>query len=177
MGQLARRYHMYVDLPHSRAGGPRQYNTAVLLDRQGKVVGTLSQDVRLLGREREPWRGGVGVFDTDFGRIAMLTCFDANFDEVWQEAERKGAEIVFCPAPTAAACLLNGYAMIHNYYVVAVGWGNLIDPLGSHDRAGGKTAPPAVPRHARSRSDDHPHELQREEGPATLEGARRARWN
>jgi hypothetical protein len=25
---------------------------------------------------------------------------------------------------------LNGYAMIHNYYVVAVGWGNIIDIFG-----------------------------------------------
>ena len=70
------------------------------------------------------------VFDTDFGRIAMLTCFDANFDEVWQEAERKGAEIVFWPSAYGGGMPLNGYAMIHNYYVVAVGRGNIIDIFG-----------------------------------------------
>ncbi len=70
------------------------------------------------------------VFDTDFGRIAILTCFDANFDEVWQEAERKGAEIVFWPSAYGGGMPLNGYAMIHNYYIVAVGWGNMIDILG-----------------------------------------------
>ena len=70
------------------------------------------------------------MFDTDFGRIALLICFDANFDELWQEAERKGAEIVFWPSAYGGGIPLNGYAMIHNYYVVAVGWGNMIDVLG-----------------------------------------------
>jgi hypothetical protein len=60
----------------------------------------------------------------------MLTCFDANFDEVWQEAERKGAEIVLWPSAYGGGTPLNGYAAIHNYYVVAVGWGNMIDIFG-----------------------------------------------
>ncbi len=73
---------------------------------------------------------GVKVFDADFGRIALLTCFDLNFDEVWQEAQRKGAEIVFWPSAYGGGMPLNGYAMIHNYYVVAVGNGNMIDMFG-----------------------------------------------
>ncbi len=60
----------------------------------------------------------------------MLTCFDANFDEVWQEAERKGAEVVLWPSAYGGGMPLNGYAMIHNYYVVAVGQGNMIDVFG-----------------------------------------------
>ena len=130
VGQLARRYHMYVICPIREQAGPRQYNTAVLLDRQGKVVGTYRKMFVYWGENVNLGERGVGVFDTDFGRIAMLTCFDANFDEVWQEAERKGAEIVFWPSAYGGGMPLNGYAMIHNYYVVAVGWGNLIDPLG-----------------------------------------------
>jgi hypothetical protein len=74
---------------------------------------------------------GVKVFDTDFGRIALLTCFDLNFSELWQEAERKGAEIVFWPSAYPGGSPLAGYAMIHNYYVVAVGAGNLIDITGA----------------------------------------------
>jgi hypothetical protein len=73
---------------------------------------------------------GVKVFDTDFGRIALLTCFDLNFDELWQEAERKGAEIVFWPSAYGGGIPLSGYAMIHNYYVVAVGSGDIIDITG-----------------------------------------------
>ena len=82
------------------------------------------------GEGLNPSRDGVPVFDTDFGRIAILTCFDANFDEVWQEAERKGAEIVLWPSAYGGGMPLNGYAMIHNYYIVAVGRGNIIDIFG-----------------------------------------------
>ena len=60
----------------------------------------------------------------------MLTCFDANFDEVWQEVARKGAEIVFWPSAYGGGLPLGGYAAIHNYYIVAVGEGNMIDPFG-----------------------------------------------
>jgi len=131
VGELARKYHMYVVCPiRERADGGRQYNTAVLLDRQGKVAGRYRKAFVFWGEGVNLGEDGVGVFDTDFGRFALLTCFDANFDEVWQEAERKGAEIVFWPSAYGGGMPLNGYAMIHNYYVVAVGWGNMIDPLG-----------------------------------------------
>jgi hypothetical protein len=73
---------------------------------------------------------GVKVFDTDCGRIAILTCFDLNFDEVWQSAERQRAEIVFWPSAYGGGMPLVGYALVHNYFIVAVGDGNLIDPLG-----------------------------------------------
>jgi hypothetical protein len=70
------------------------------------------------------------VFDTDFGRIALLTCFDINFDELWQSAERQGAEMVFWPSAYGGGLPLNGYAMIHNYHIIAVGNGDFIDLLG-----------------------------------------------
>jgi predicted amidohydrolase len=122
---------MYVVCPiRERAADGRQYNTAVLLDRQGKVFGRYRKMFVFWGEGVHLGEEGVGVFDTDFGRIALLTCFDANFDEVWQEAERKGAEIVFWPSAYGGGMPLNGYAMIHNYYVVAAGWGNMIDVFG-----------------------------------------------
>lgn len=128
---LARKYRMYVVCPiRERGGGGREYNTAVLLDRDGKVQGRYRKVFVYWGEGVNPGRDGVPVFDTDFGRIAILTCFDANFDEVWQTAERKGAEIVFWPSAYGGGMPLNGFAMIHNYYVVAVGRGNMIDLMG-----------------------------------------------
>ena len=132
VGKLAEKHQMYVVCPiRERAADGRHYNTAVLLDRQGKVAGYYRK-VFVFWAEKGVNLGeeGVKVFDTDFGRIAMLTCFDANFDELWQEAERKGAEIVFWPSAYGGGLPLNGYAAVHNYYVVAVGWGNMIDIFG-----------------------------------------------
>jgi len=131
VGELAKKHHMYVVCPiREQAADGRQYNTAVLLDREGNVAGSYRKVFVFWGEGLNLSEEGVKVFDTDFGRIALLACFDANFDEVWSEAERKGAEIVFWPSAYGGGMPLNGYAMIHNYYVVAVGQGNMIDILG-----------------------------------------------
>ncbi len=132
IAEMAKKYRMYVVCPiRELAEDGRQYNTAVLLDRQGNVAGRYrkvfvfwSEEGVSLGKE------GVPVFDTDFGRIAMLICFDANYDELWREAKDKGAEIVLWPSAYGGGLPLNGYAMIHNYYIVAVGRGNIIDVMG-----------------------------------------------
>lgn len=131
IGDLARKYKMYVVCPICEQGADGQkYNTAVLLDRTGKIAGYYRKVFVFWGEGLHPSKEGVPVFDTDVGRIALLTCFDANFDELWQEAERKGAEIVLWPSAYGGGMPLNGYAMIHNYYVVAVGQGNMIDVFG-----------------------------------------------
>jgi predicted amidohydrolase len=131
VAELARKHHMYVVCPiREQAAVGHHYNTAVLLDRAGKVQGRYRKVFVFWGEGLNVSRDGVPVFDTDFGRIAVLTCFDANFDELWQDAERKGAEIVFWPSAYGGGMPLNGYAMIHNYNVVPVGRGNIIDNLG-----------------------------------------------
>jgi predicted amidohydrolase len=131
VADLARKYSMYVVCPiREQSADGRQYNTAVLLDRLGKVQGRYRKQFVYWGEGLHLGQGEVPVFDADFGRITILTCFDLNFDELWQQAERKGAEIVFWPSAYGGGIPLNGYAMIHNYYVVAVGRGNMIDNLG-----------------------------------------------
>lgn len=131
VAELAKKYHMYVVCPMcEQSDDGRQYNTAVLLDRAGKVQGKYREVFIWWGEGLNPSQEGVPVFDTDFGRIAILNCFDTNFDEVWQQAERQGAEIVVWAGGYGGGLPLNGYAMIHNYYVVSAGWGNMIDILG-----------------------------------------------
>ena len=46
-----------------------------------------------------PGQTGVQVWDLQgVGRIAVLTCFDINFAEVWHQAYALGAQIVFWPS-------------------------------------------------------------------------------
>jgi hypothetical protein len=128
---LARKHRMHVVCPiREQAADGKQYNTAVLLDREGKVAGYYRKVFVFWGEGLHVSGEGVKVFDLDFGRVAVLTCFDANFDELWQEAERKGAELVLWPSAYGGGLVLNGYAMIHNYPIVAVGDGDLIDITG-----------------------------------------------
>ncbi len=140
---LAKQYQMYVVCPlRERSDDGRVYNTAVLLDRNGEVAGRYRK-IFVFWTEAGVHPGGqdLPVFDTDFGRVAMLTCFDANFDELWQQAERKGVEMILWPSAYAGGRPLNGYAMIHNYYIVAVGWGNMIDSLGRTNAPAEKPLP------------------------------------
>lgn len=130
VGSLARKHRMYVICPIREQAGAEQFNTAVLLDRDGNVAGAYRKVFVFWGEGLVPSREGVKVFDTDFGRIAILTCFDINFPELWQQADVLGAEIVFWPSAYGGGLPLNAYAMLHHYYVVPVGGGNLIDITG-----------------------------------------------
>ena len=128
---LAKKYNMYVICPIREQADDEKYNTAVLIDRGGKVIGRYRKVFVYWGEKLRPSREGVKVFDTDFGRISILTCFDANFSELWHQADLQGAEIVFWPSAYGGGLPLNAYAMVHNYYVVPVGEGNIIGITGN----------------------------------------------
>ncbi|MGA2035353.1 MAG: carbon-nitrogen hydrolase family protein [Thermoguttaceae bacterium] len=133
IGRLAKKHRMYGVCPIREKGGDgREYNTAVLLDRQGKVAATYRKIFVFWGEGALCGEECVQVVQTDFGRIALLTCFDANFDELWQSAERQDAELVLWPSAYGGGIVLNGYAAIHNFNIVAVGNGNIIDMLGKN---------------------------------------------
>ncbi|MBM3499220.1 MAG: carbon-nitrogen hydrolase family protein [Armatimonadetes bacterium] len=99
LGEAARRNRLYVVAGLMERSGSDLYNTAVLLDREGKLAGTY----RKVHLPREEWRSGVRpgeeypVFLTDFGTIAIQICYDWFFPEVAGIFTRKGAEIIFAP--------------------------------------------------------------------------------
>jgi len=130
VAKLASKYKMYVICPIREQAGAEQYNTAVLLDRKGQTAGYYRKVFVFWGEGLHVSKEGVKVFDTDFGRISILTCFDVNFPELWQQADDLGAEIVFWPSAYGGGAPLNGHAMVHAYYIVPAGWGNLIDCTG-----------------------------------------------
>ena len=69
----------------------RRWNSAVLINRQGSVVGTYHKVFPVYGCPHPgtceqangeqgitPGWDGVGAFELDFGRVSMLICFDIN---------------------------------------------------------------------------------------------------
>ncbi len=127
---VAKRHRMYVICPIREQAGDRQYNTAVLIDREGRVAGCYRKMFVYWGEGLHCSRDGVKAFDTDFGRICILTCFDLNFAELWYEADRLDVDVVFWPSAYPGGRPLNAYATAFNYYVVPVGAGNFIDATG-----------------------------------------------
>ena len=122
----ARRHHCYIICPLFVRHSDRITNDAVLIDRQGQVVGAYSKlhpvaDISAFNRLEIGVTPGsdVPVFDTDFGRIGMQICFDLNFDDGWSELKRKGAEIVFWSSQYNGGRLLTTRVWQYHYYLVS----------------------------------------------------------
>ncbi|HTF21113.1 MAG TPA: carbon-nitrogen hydrolase family protein [Chryseolinea sp.] len=124
LSRIAKQYKTYILSPIDRTDGKGRYNTAVLIDRQGKVVFGYDKiypywaEFDLSEGAVNPGSNGEMVYDTDFGRIGVSICFDSNFPEVWQALRDKGAEIVFWPSAYSAGSQLQAYAIMHHYYIV-----------------------------------------------------------
>jgi predicted amidohydrolase len=109
------------------------FNTAVLLGRNGSVVGkyhkhfptTYEMDANVIPGSVVP------VFDLDFGRIAMLICWDFNFPEVWHAVAAQDVDVVFWPSAAKGAENVMGHAMDHNYFIVANGLGQFYNRVGA----------------------------------------------
>lgn len=122
---IARRYETYIICPVVERRHGRVYNAAVLLDRQGEIVGTYDKLHPVASNSSPLLEKGVTpgnelkVFDTDFGRIGILICFDINWRQEWAKLKDMGAEIVFWPSAYDGGMPLQARAMDHHYFVVS----------------------------------------------------------
>ncbi|TCZ78887.1 acyltransferase [Paenibacillus albiflavus] len=78
------------------------YNAAFLFYPDGRVAE--QRKIHITPAEIKEWNMGAGngleVFETDKGRIAILTCYDMEFPEIVRMAKAKGADVIFCPSCT-----------------------------------------------------------------------------
>ena len=145
LAQAAERNNIWVVATFNERVGDVVYNTAVLLDRQGRLVGKY----RKVHLPREEWKKGIRpgdeypVFQTDFGKIAMQICYDWFFPEAAEMFALQGAEIIFAPTwgntlPDENGCVDgestfrvrardNGVYMVPSVYS---GNSLIIDPMG-----------------------------------------------
>jgi predicted amidohydrolase len=135
LGERARRYAMYIVAGLTERDGRAVYNTAVLIDRHGSVAGKY----RKVYLPREEVEGGLTpgrdlpVFETDFGRIGMMICWDSEYVDPARALALRGAEIVFVPAAGGYLTLLKARALENHLYVVTSGFDvetAIINPAG-----------------------------------------------
>lgn len=99
LAEAARMNRIWVVAGLTEQVGDVIYNTAVLLDRGGRIAGKY----RKVHLPREEWTNGVRpggeypVFDTDFGKVAIQICYDWFFPEPAEIFALKGAQIIFAP--------------------------------------------------------------------------------
>ncbi len=122
MAALAAKHHTYIAVPIDRRDAGRRLNTVVLLDRTGHVVGHYDKVFPYWSEyELQPPVGpgdSTAVYEADFGRVGIATCFDANFPEVWRRLSEQGAEVVVWPSAYSAGRSLQAHAINHHYYIV-----------------------------------------------------------
>lgn len=118
----------------------RIYNTVALFDRGGELVGKYHK-VHLPEGEDEVATPGDGypVFETDFGRLGALVCFDLNFPEAARSLALDGAEIIMWPTmwsqPRAhyTDAILRARAIENKVFLVAANYAQRgMDPAAVH---------------------------------------------
>jgi predicted amidohydrolase len=122
LGDWAQRNSSYVIFGIKARAGGRVCNSAVLLDRGGKVAGRYDKihpTEAELSKGIHPGAVDPPVFETDFGTIGIQICFDVNWWDNWTRLREKGAKIVFFPAAYPAAKQLSAIALMNQFFVVS----------------------------------------------------------
>ena len=136
MAGLARTYGVYVAFGMLERQDRILYNTAVLLDRSGAIAGKYRKAQLPLSEVAGGITPGdaVPVFDTDFGRVALLICQDTSFPEPAREAAIQGAELLLVPIWGGKTALVAARAIEQSVYVAASGYdykSEVLNPLGT----------------------------------------------
>lgn len=115
--------------------GPGRYNSAVLFDRQGNVAGWYDKVFPTIGELEDGILPGreAKVFETDFGRIGAMICFDMNFSELIDAYKDKRAELICFLSNYRAGRKLASLAIGNQTFVASSVPGEngvIVDPLG-----------------------------------------------
>lgn len=139
-GQLARQHRLYVVVGLLERDRHLLYNVAVLLGPDGSMVGKY----RKVALPRSEIEGGITpgsdypVFETRFGKVGMMVCYDGFFPEVARELAKNGAEIIAWPVwgcnpmlGAARACENHVYVVSSTYTDASSNW--MVSGIFGHD--------------------------------------------
>ncbi len=120
-GKLAREHDLYIVVGLYERAGHLIYNVAVLLGPDGKIAGKYRKVVL----PRDEFAAGVApgdeypVFETRFGRVGMMVCYDGFFPEVARQLSNNGAEVIAWPVWGCNPLLAQARACENHVYVVS----------------------------------------------------------
>src|SRR4030095_14327476 len=142
-GELAKKHNVYIVAGLVERNKHLVHNTAALIGPDGKLAGKY----RKVCLPREEVAAGIApgneypVFQTRFGRLGMMVCYDGFFPEVARELSNRGAEIIAWPVwgcnpmlASARACENHVYLVSSTYEDVSRKW--MLTAVFDHD---GKT--------------------------------------
>lgn len=120
-GELAARHHLYLVAGLVERDGRALYNTAALLGPDGALVGKY----RKVTLPRSEIEAGITpghdypVFETRFGKLGLMICYDGFFPEVARALTIRGAEVIAWPVWGCNPLLAKARACENHVYVVS----------------------------------------------------------
>ena len=133
----ARTHHCYIAYAAARLMEDGTYRNSVqLIDRRGEVAGIYNKNHLVID---ETEKGGIlcgkdaMVFQTDFGRIACVVCFDLNFHELLEKYARQHPDLIVFSSLYHGGLMQNYWAYHCRAHFVAAVAGEectVINPVG-----------------------------------------------
>lgn len=120
-GTLAREHNLYLVVPLVERDRHLVFNTAVLIGPDGKIVGKY----RKVCLPRSEVENGISpgrdypVFETRFGKVGLMICYDGFFPEVARELTNRGAEVIAWPVWGCHPLLAQARACENQVYIVS----------------------------------------------------------
>ena len=133
LGELARKTGAYVVAGLYERVGSAVYNTAVLIDRRGQLAGKY----RKVYLPREEFEGGLTpgmdypVFETDFGKIGIMICWDVQYADPARALALRGAELILLRIWGGNTTLAKARAIENQVFLAASGYDfptQILDP-------------------------------------------------
>ncbi|HEY2148521.1 MAG TPA: carbon-nitrogen hydrolase family protein [Pirellulales bacterium] len=120
-GKLAAEHKLHIVLSLYERDRHLVYNTAVLLGPDGKLIGKYRKVCLPHGEVQEGVAPGSDypVFDTKFGKVGLMVCYDGFFPEVARELANRGAEVIAWPVWGCNPRLATARAAENHVYLVS----------------------------------------------------------
>ncbi|MFO0821430.1 MAG: carbon-nitrogen hydrolase family protein [Pirellulales bacterium] len=130
-GTLAKKHDLHLVVGLIERDAHLVYNVAVLIGPEGTVLGKYRKVCLPRGEIEAGLQPGndYPVFETRFGKVGMMVCYDGFFPEVARELSNRGAEVIAWPVwgcnpllGAARACENHVYLISSTYTDVSANW-------------------------------------------------------
>ncbi|PYT20142.1 MAG: hypothetical protein DMG57_43155 [Acidobacteria bacterium] len=133
--ELAQQRKSYVAASLYEKDGRAIYNTAVLIGRKGEIVGKYRKVYLPYDEPDDGVTAGSDypVFQTDFGKVGMMICWDSAYADPARSLTLKGAEIILMPIWDGLQTLVKARGMENGVFPVTSSYGDpslIQDPKG-----------------------------------------------
>ena len=119
--ELAKKHNLYIVAGLLERVDHLVYNTSVLVGPDGSLVGKYRKVTLPRGEIESGCAPGhdYPVFDTRFGKVGMMICYDGFFPEVARELTNRGAEVIAWPVWGCNPSLARARACENHVYIVS----------------------------------------------------------